>query len=157
MEQTLWSHLPLLVRSASKDSVEDILQALWRTRKTGLDDTDRETIRNMLQLPDESDLDPLLVCLRILMRRCVYEDVSKEEIHKLFPEEVLPELRRLLTLLLLKFQKNWQEEVMMKDQVTVPQSNTVARSMAEQEVEPSQPVAGVNLKHQTNTQPQVGE
>lgn len=59
MEHTLWSHLPLLVRSNSKDSVEYILQALWRTRKTGLDPADRDIIRDMLQLQNESDLDPV--------------------------------------------------------------------------------------------------
>jgi COMM domain containing 9 len=55
----------------------------------------------------------LLVCLRILIRRCVYENVPVPE---LFPEEVSPELQKLLTLLLLKFQPEWLEDV-SKDQV----------------------------------------
>ncbi|CAI9111379.1 OLC1v1011596C1 [Oldenlandia corymbosa var. corymbosa] len=112
----LWVHLPLLVRANSKDSVEYILQALWRTRKTGLDAADRQIFRQMLQLENDSELDPLLVCLRIIIRRCVYEGFDKEDIHKLFPSEVLPELQRLLTLLLQKFHKEWQEDV-LKDQV----------------------------------------
>lgn len=151
MEQTLWGHLPLLVRSNSKDSVEYILQSLWRTRKTGLDSADRHIIQDMLQLQNDSDLDPvptllpsplfpiqifkilinspltspyiytysllqLLVCLRMLIRRCVYENINRDEIHKLFPSEVLPELQRLLTLLLQKFQKEWREDA-LKDQV----------------------------------------
>lgn len=58
----------------------------------------------------------LLVCLRMLIRRCVHENISKDEIQKLFPDEVLPELQRLLTLLLQKFQREWQEDV-LKDQV----------------------------------------
>ena len=52
----------------------------------------------------------------MLMRRCVYENISKDEIQKLFPDEVLPELQRLLTLLLQKFQREWREDV-LKDQV----------------------------------------
>lgn len=159
MEHTLWSHLPLLVRSNSKESVEYILQALWRTRKTGLDPADRDIIRDMLQLQNESDIDPvhyshsfcfqfrifmnfvlfignlllnfiwgnlwnivlyfvgqLLVCLRMLIRRCVYDNVKREEIQKLFPSEVLPELQRLLTLLLQKFQGEWRRDA-LKDQV----------------------------------------
>ncbi|EHA8590191.1 putative COMM domain-containing protein 9 [Cocos nucifera] len=50
----LWGHLPLLVRSSSKESVEYILQALWRTRKTGLDAADRAIIRDMLHLRPRS-------------------------------------------------------------------------------------------------------
>ncbi|RZR96940.1 hypothetical protein BHM03_00026031 [Ensete ventricosum] len=58
----LWGHLPLLVQSSSKESVEYILQALWRTRKTGLDAADRAIIRDMLHLPSDSDLDPAMTC-----------------------------------------------------------------------------------------------
>ena len=57
MERSLWGHLPLLMRSNSKDSVEYILQALWRTRKTGLDAADRD----MLQLENDSDIDPVCI------------------------------------------------------------------------------------------------
>ncbi|XP_020585316.1 uncharacterized protein LOC110027983 [Phalaenopsis equestris] len=112
MEQqhSLWGHLHLLLQSSSWESVEYILQALWRTRRTGLDETDRKIIREMFDISSDSDLDPLFVCLRILMRKCVYENICKDEIHKLFPEEVLPELRRCLTLLLQKFQQGWREE-----------------------------------------------
>ncbi|CAI9280522.1 unnamed protein product [Lactuca saligna] len=124
MEHSLWGNLPLLVRANSKESVEFILQTLWRTRKIGLDSTDRDVIRDMLQLQNDADLDPLLVCLRMLIRRCVYENNNKDEIQKLFPEEVLPEIQRLLTLLLQKFHKEWREDI-AKDQL---QSNTELNS-----------------------------
>lgn len=52
----------------------------------------------------------------MLMRRCVYDKINKDEIQKLFPEEVLPEIQRLLTLLLQKFQNEWREDV-LKEQV----------------------------------------
>ena len=55
----LWRHLPVLVRANSKESVEYILQALWRTRKTGLDDADRQIFRQMLQLQNDAELDPV--------------------------------------------------------------------------------------------------
>ncbi|PPD72339.1 hypothetical protein GOBAR_DD30764 [Gossypium barbadense] len=55
----------------------------------------------------------LLVCLRMLMRKCVYENISKGDIQKLFPSEVLPKLERLLTLLLQKFQREWRADVHM--------------------------------------------
>jgi len=52
----------------------------------------------------------------MLIRRCVYENTCKDDIPKLFPGEVLPELQKLLTLLLQKFQQQWQEDV-LKDKV----------------------------------------
>lgn len=57
----LWGHghLPLLARARSKDSVEYILQALWRTRRTGLDAADRAVARDILQVADDADLDPV--------------------------------------------------------------------------------------------------
>lgn len=50
------------------------------------------------------------------MRRCVYDKINKDEIESLFPDEVLPEIQRLLTLLLQKFQNEWREDV-LKEQV----------------------------------------
>ncbi|XP_071731765.1 uncharacterized protein [Rutidosis leptorrhynchoides] len=119
-EHSLWVNLPMLVRANSKESVENILQTLWRTRKVGLNSTDRDVIRDLLQLHNDSDLDPLLVCLRMLIRKCVYENSNKDDIQKLFPAEVSPEIQRLLTLLLQKFHREWREDI-SKDQ---PQSNT---------------------------------
>lgn len=153
---SLWGHLPLLVRANSKESVEYILQALWRTRRTGLDAADRQIFREILQLPNDSDIDPLLVCLRVLIRRCVYENVSKDEMHKLFPAEVLPELQRLLTLLLQKFQKEWREDI-SKDLVNPPSLKAMTWSMVNQETELTDPSAVINLKLQSNTQPNSGE
>ncbi|XP_057972356.1 uncharacterized protein LOC131160560 [Malania oleifera] len=156
MDHTIWGHLPLLVRSNSKDSVEYILQALWRTRKTGLDAADREIIVNMLQLQNDADLDPLLVCLRMLIRRSVYDNIGKDEIQKLFPDEVLPELQRLLTLLLQKFQKEWREDV-FKDQATVPRLKAMTWNMANQDAELTEPVAVINLKLQNDAPSHSGE
>ncbi|XP_072973549.1 uncharacterized protein [Typha angustifolia] len=155
--KSLWGHqhLPLLVRASSKDSVEYILQALWRTRKTGLDATDRAIIRDILHLPDDSDLDPLLVCLRMLIHRCVYENISKDEIHKLFPQEVLPELQRLLTLLLQKFQHEWREDA-VKDQVSLPHLKTMTWNVNENQ-DPSERAPVMCLKLQGNAESLSGE
>ncbi|MBA0678539.1 hypothetical protein Goari_019879, partial [Gossypium aridum] len=76
MERTLWGHLPLLVRANSKESVEYILQTLWRTRKTGLDADDRRLICQMLQLQNESDLDPVIIHSLTQMLIVVSEDYS---------------------------------------------------------------------------------
>uniref|UniRef100_A0A2P2Q3Y3 COMM domain-containing protein n=1 Tax=Rhizophora mucronata TaxID=61149 RepID=A0A2P2Q3Y3_RHIMU len=157
MEHSLWGHLPLLVRANSKESVEYILQALWRTRETGLDTADRSIICGMLQLHNDSDLDPLLVCLRVLIRRCVYENINKDDIQKLFPSEVLPEMQRLLTLLLQKFQKEWQDDV-FKNQPDFPHLKAMTWNMAKQDsTEAADPVAVINLKLQNDARSQPGE
>ncbi|EYU23125.1 hypothetical protein ABFS82_09G064600 [Erythranthe guttata] len=153
---SMWGHLPLLVRANSKDSVEYLLQALWRTRRTGLDSADRQIFRDILQLPTDSDLDPLLVCLRVLIRRCVYDNVNKDEIHKLFPSEVLPELQRLLTLLLQKFQREWREDI-ANDEVILPRLKSMTWNMANQNVEQMEPSAVINLKLQNDGQTNLGE
>ncbi|XP_073048475.1 uncharacterized protein [Primulina eburnea] len=153
---SMWEHLPLLVRANSKDSVEYILQALWRTRRTGLDAADRQIFRDILQLSEDSDLDPLLVCLRVLIRKCVYENVNKDDIQKLFPAEVLPELQRLLTILLQKFQKEWREDI-SKDLETVPRLKAMTWNMANQNVQHSEPVAVINLRLQSDAQPNMGD
>ncbi|GAB4860447.1 hypothetical protein Ancab_035607 [Ancistrocladus abbreviatus] len=155
---TLWGHLPLLVRANSKESVEYILQVLWKTRNTGLDATDRAAIREMLHLDNDSDLDPLLVCLRILMRRCVYENINKDDIQKLFPGEVAPEFQRLLIVLLQKFQREWQQDV-FKDNVTVPRLKAMTWNMvnSEMEKESTDPMAVISLKLQNDELSQSGE
>ncbi|XP_038999355.1 COMM domain-containing protein 9-like [Hibiscus syriacus] len=151
MERTLWGHLPLLVRANSKESVEFILQTLWRTRKSGLDADDRRLLCEMLQLQNESDLDPLLLCLRVLIRKCVYENISKDNIQKVFPEEVLPEIQRLLTLLLQKFQREWQADIHM-DKVSLPRLKAMTWNTATQDTEMMEPLAVLNLKLQNDAQ-----
>ncbi|XP_070043456.1 uncharacterized protein LOC107806795 isoform X3 [Nicotiana tabacum] len=149
---SVWKHLALLGRANSKESIEYILEALWRTRKTGLDAADRQIFGEMLQLSNDSDLDPLLVCLRILIRKCVYENAKKDEMQKLFPAEVQPELQRLLTLLLQKFQKEWREDIAKEDtandRVILPQLRAMMWTRGNERSEIGDPAAITNLKIQ---------
>ncbi|KAL3655347.1 hypothetical protein CASFOL_001133 [Castilleja foliolosa] len=157
IDSSTWRHLPLLVRASSKESVEYILEALWRTRRTGLDAADRQIFRDILQLPPiDSQLDPLLVCLRVLIRRCVYDNVNKDEIQKLFPPHVLPELQRLLTLLLQKFQKEWREDI-SNDQAIFPSLKSMKWNMVNQNVEQREPAAVINLKLHGDAQTNLDE
>ncbi|KAF6150067.1 hypothetical protein GIB67_002849 [Kingdonia uniflora] len=157
MEQSIWSHLPLLMRSSSKESIEYILQTLWRTRKIGLDSADRDILCGLLQLQNETDLDPLLVCLRMLIRKCGRENVSKEDILKMFPREVLPELQRLLALLLQKFQREWLDDVRKEKENNLPRLKTMTWNMANQNAESANQHAVINLKLQDDTQSVLGE
>lgn len=49
------------------------------------------------------------------MRRCIYDKINKDEIERLFPHEVLPQIQRLLTLLLQKLQNEWREDVLKEE------------------------------------------
>ncbi|PWA95829.1 HCaRG [Artemisia annua] len=111
MEHSLWANLPMLIRANSKELVENILETLWKTRKVGLESADRDVIRDTLQLQNDSDLDP---------------NANRDDIQKLIPAEVSPEIQRLLTLLLQKFHREWREDI-SKDQL---QSNTRPNSEA---------------------------
>nr|GFA50663.1 putative HCaRG [Tanacetum cinerariifolium] len=53
----------------------------------------------------------LLVCLRMLIRKCVCENANKDDIQKLIPAEVSLEIQRLLTLLQ-KFHGEWREDIL---------------------------------------------
>ncbi|XP_064962993.1 uncharacterized protein LOC135634861 [Musa acuminata AAA Group] len=92
----------------------------------------------------------------MLIRRCVYENISKDEIQKLFPPEVLPELQRLLTLLLQKFQREWREDV-LKDQVSLPRLKAMTCNVVNQNQDSVEHVAVMNLKLQGDTQSSSGE
>ncbi|XVF41007.1 hypothetical protein PTKIN_Ptkin01aG0245900 [Pterospermum kingtungense] len=70
----------------------------------------------------------------MLIRRCVFENIGKDDIQKLFPNEVLPELQRLLTLLLQKFQKEWRADIPM-DEVSLPRLKARTWNMATQDTE----------------------
>eukprot|EP01018_Ginkgo_biloba_P017313 Gb_05423 [translate_table: standard] len=124
MERSLFEHLPKLVRAKTQESIEYILQSLWRTRKSGLDAAEKAHLQDLLELSSQEELDPIVVCLRMLIRKCVYENSSEDEIQRLFPPEVPLELQSLLVLLLQKLQREWKEDT-AKDQPEWPRTRVL--------------------------------
>ncbi|OWM90586.1 hypothetical protein CDL15_Pgr014889 [Punica granatum] len=92
----------------------------------------------------------------MLIRRCVYDKIDKDEIQRLFPDEVLPEIQRLLSLLLHKFQSEWREDV-LKEQATLPQLKAMTWNMGRSNTNSSEPVAVINLKLQNEVKFHFGE
>lgn len=90
------------------------------------------------------------------MRKCVYETITKDEIPKLFPEEVLPELQKCLTLLLQKFQQEWREDV-HNDMVSLPRLKAMTWNMANENVDAADPIAVINFKLQDDSRSLSGE
>ncbi|XP_057437812.1 uncharacterized protein LOC130729970 isoform X2 [Lotus japonicus] len=95
----------------SEQTLDHILNTLWTTRKTGLRPPEKSRFQSLLHLASLSELDPVLVCLRWLIRKFVYQNLTGDELVKLFPPD-LP--LHLQTILLLCFQKNgqcWRDDV----------------------------------------------
>ncbi|XP_010250736.1 PREDICTED: uncharacterized protein LOC104592897 isoform X2 [Nelumbo nucifera] len=135
-----------------KGSSATLLWVLWEERNLRIFEDKKRCKEELI----ESIMIKLLVCLRVLIRRCAYENVNKDEIQKLFPPEVSPELQRLLILLLQKFQREWRDDA-LKDQVTIPRLKAMTWNMANQDIELTDPVAVINLKLQDDTQSLQGE
>lgn len=56
-------------------------------------------------------LGQVLACLRSIIRKCAYEELSGDDILKLFPPDLPIELQQILLLLLQKYQTQWKEDV----------------------------------------------
>ncbi|XP_027350634.1 uncharacterized protein LOC113861802 isoform X2 [Abrus precatorius] len=95
----------------SEETLERVLCTLWITRKTGLRPSDKSDFQSLLHLPSPSQLEPVLACLRSLIRKCAYQNLTGDELLKLFPPDLPLELQSNLVLLLQKNRDRWKEEI----------------------------------------------
>ncbi|XP_058079192.1 uncharacterized protein LOC131227410 isoform X1 [Magnolia sinica] len=110
-EETLNLHLhKLSSKSNETTAIDHILETLWKTRKTGLGPHQKTYIQSLLNLPTPQELDPVLACLRWLIRKCVHDNLAGNDIQKLFPLDLPFELQSTLMMLLQKYQSQWKEE-----------------------------------------------
>lgn len=114
----LFHQLHKLPSSASEETLSHILETLWKTRKSGLRPVDKSSIRSLLCLPSLRELDPLLACLRSLIKKSVHENLIADDILKLFPIDLSLHLQTTLVLLLQRYQNQWKEDVSMDRQTT---------------------------------------
>ncbi|KAF8403494.1 hypothetical protein HHK36_011598 [Tetracentron sinense] len=134
MEDTLFLQLHKLSGANSEEALEQILETLWKTRKTGLRTPQKSYIQSLLNLPSLEELDPVMIfvslfgfyslavvfcfeyslevlaCLRSLIRKCVHENFTGDDILKLFPPNLSLDLQSILILLLQKYQSQWKED-----------------------------------------------
>ncbi|KAL8489092.1 hypothetical protein ACS0TY_025120 [Phlomoides rotata] len=114
----LLEHLHKLVVVKSEQEIENLLQLLWLTRKTGLSSSQKSSIQSLLNLPSPGDLDPVLASIRALIRSCVHKDLEGDDALKLLPPGLPLELDSMLCALLQKHQSNWKEELSQEQHVT---------------------------------------
>ncbi|XP_044465006.1 uncharacterized protein LOC123195394 isoform X2 [Mangifera indica] len=109
--EALYLQLHKLSAITSEEGIDRILTTLWKTRKTGLQSTQKSSIQALLNLPSPTQLDPVLACLRSLIRKCARENFSADDLLKLFPPDLSLDLQSILILLLQKYQNQWKEEI----------------------------------------------
>ncbi|GLT49194.1 hypothetical protein SLA2020_227710 [Shorea laevis] len=121
MADTLYLQLLKLSAVNSEEALDQVLTTLWKTRKTGLRSPEKPDIQSLLGLPSVAEVDPVLACLRSLIRKCVRENCTADDILKLFPPELSIDLQNILVQVFQKYQSQWKEEV-SREQQTFPRS-----------------------------------
>ncbi|KAF7801415.1 Far1-related sequence 3 [Senna tora] len=125
VEDTLYLQLHKLTTIKSEEALDHILSTLWKTRKSGLPSPDKSHFQSLLDLPSLSQLDPVLACLRSLIRKCVYQNFTGEDLLKLFPPDLPLDLQSILVLSLQKNQERWKEDI-SREQHLSPGSTSVS-------------------------------
>ncbi|XP_028088312.1 uncharacterized protein LOC114288884 [Camellia sinensis] len=121
-ETVIYLQLHKLSTIKSQEDLQHILSTLWNTRKTGLSGPNKSSLQSLLNLPSSSELDPVLACLRSLIRKCVNENFTGDDILKLFPPDLPLDLQSTLILLFQKYQDQWKEE-MSREQHLLPRTS----------------------------------
>ncbi|XP_008786750.2 uncharacterized protein LOC103704984 [Phoenix dactylifera] len=110
VDDPLFLHLHKLPAATSEETLARVLEFLWKTRKTGLAPHEKTRLQSLLNLPTLEELDPVLACLRLIIRKCVHEKLTSEDIQNLFPIDLSAELQSILVMVLQKYQNQWMEE-----------------------------------------------
>ncbi|KAF4371530.1 hypothetical protein G4B88_008245 [Cannabis sativa] len=122
-ENSLYQQLHKLSGVKSEEALDQLISALWQTRKTGLrGHHDKSHFKTLLNLPALSDLDPVLACLRCMIRKCAYGNFSGDDVLKVVPPDLPIELQRILLILFQKYQSQWKQDV-SKEQRLLPRTN----------------------------------
>ncbi|XP_065852813.1 protein FAR1-RELATED SEQUENCE 3-like isoform X2 [Euphorbia lathyris] len=126
MEDSLYLQLYKLSPINSEESLDQILTTLWKSRRTGLRFPEKSHFQSLLNLPSLGELDPVLACLRSLIRKTVHENFSGDDLLKLFPLDLALDLQNILVLLLQKYQNQWREEI-SREQHPLPSTSGTYR------------------------------
>ncbi|KAH9771057.1 hypothetical protein KPL71_012571 [Citrus sinensis] len=142
---TLYLQLHKLSAINSEQALDNILTTLWSTRKTGLRSAEKSHVQSLLNLPSPGQVDPVVASLRSLIRKCVRENFTSDDLLKLFPPDLSLDLQSNLILLLQKHQKQWKEES-SREQGSLPCLKSMTWTMEKSNSEPGNRVAVISLK-----------
>ncbi|KAK2999407.1 hypothetical protein RJ639_024520, partial [Escallonia herrerae] len=117
-ESVLYLQLDKLSVIKSEEELQQILSTLWRTRKTGLTIPDKSRLQSLLNLPSLAQVESVSACLRSLIRKCVYENFTGDDMLKLFPPDLPLDLQSILVMSFQKYQNQWKEEMLREQHLT---------------------------------------
>ncbi|KAK2999119.1 hypothetical protein RJ639_022947, partial [Escallonia herrerae] len=117
-ESVLYLQLDKLSVIKSEEELQQILSTLWRTRKTGLTIPDKSHLQSLLNLPSLAQVEPVSACLRSLIRKCVHENFTGDDMLKLFPPDLPLDLQSILVMSFQKYQNQWKEEMSREQHLT---------------------------------------
>ncbi|XP_074573620.1 uncharacterized protein LOC141830038 isoform X2 [Curcuma longa] len=103
-------HLLKLPPTTPQGTLSEVLQTLWKNRRSGLNSLEKSRVRSLLALSVTDELDPILACLRCLIRKCVGDKLAGDNINKLFPPGLPIELQTIILLIFNKYLHQWIEE-----------------------------------------------
>ncbi|KAG6467297.1 uncharacterized protein LOC122037094 isoform X1 [Zingiber officinale] len=103
-------HLLKLPPATPQGTLSEVLQTLWKNRRTGLDSLEKSRVRSLLALSVTDELDPILASLRCLIRKCIGDKLAGDNISKLFPPGLPTELQTIILLIFNKYLHQWIEE-----------------------------------------------
>ncbi|KAM7505170.1 hypothetical protein LguiB_004074 [Lonicera macranthoides] len=122
VDRVMYLQLHKLSSIKSEEDLQHIISTLWRTRKTGLTSSDKSYLQSLLNLPSLNDLDPVSACLRLLIRKYLRQNLTGDDILKLFPPDLSLDLQSILIMIFQKYESQWKEE-MSRDK-HLPRTNT---------------------------------
>ncbi|PKA50519.1 Protein FAR1-like sequence 3 [Apostasia shenzhenica] len=108
--RSLLLHLQKLPPEMSEELLASVLGTLWETRKSGLSPIQKAKIQSAFNLATNEELDPVLSCLRLIIRKVVREKLTEEDLQKLLSLDISVDIRKTLVILLQKYQSLWEED-----------------------------------------------
>ncbi|XP_030928081.1 uncharacterized protein LOC115954302 [Quercus lobata] len=124
-DTTLYQQLHKLSGIKSEEALHHLLSTLWNSRRTGLRPPEKSHLHSLLNLPSLPELDPLLACLRSLIRKCAHDNVTGDELLKQFPPDLPIDLQTTLVLSFQKFHNQWKQDLSTQ-QDPLPRNNSVS-------------------------------
>mmetsp|Transcript_12896 Transcript_12896/g.17633 ORF Transcript_12896/g.17633 Transcript_12896/m.17633 type:complete len:207 (+) Transcript_12896:240-860(+) len=116
---TNFEALHSLLQAPSKSFVTTLFNDAFTCKNEGWTTDRRLRIQMDLGLRKEEDVSEVFSTIVWLIRRTVYDSKTAEEISKEFPPDFHPDLRVMLTKILISRQIAWREEA-IKSQVSLP-------------------------------------